>query len=837
MHNKTLPGCQVFCCHANNIGEDFLLPKKTAAVRLLFILLGIFWVLVLGSCATRPEDSAGSAARSPDVVMTGMEKQKRSGQEDESRYTSTKSTKAADEKAPDDATQLYPGSNVFINRSVAGEPRTFIEQEGAIVLNFENTSIREVVKTILGDILEKNYVIDKAVQGTVTVQTGRPLSKEALIPVLETLLRMNNAALVRSKGLYKVMPISLALQGNLSPRLSGAGSAVGYNVRIVPLQYIGAAEMKKILEPLVPQGAILYVDPARNLLMLAGTAQELAYWQETIDIFDVNWLEGMSVGLYKLEYTQAEQLVTELNAIFGPEAATPLAGTFRFVPIERLNAVLAITSQSQYLEEVQTWIERLDQGEDAETERLYVYHVQNGVAENLAGLLQEAFGQGGGGGASRSARVAPGREATELFSSGGGGFGGSSRSGFGGSSGGFGGSSGLGGFKALEATDFSAFQAEGAAEKPRAPQTPKTPAPAPTPTTSASRGIQLRPASPVGADEEAEPEVRIIPDAENNALLILATPRDYEKIERALSKLDIPPRQVLVEATIAEVTLTGSLSYGIQWFFRHESGTLTGTGAHNQKTNVSLEDIQDVAAGFASGGFTYALSESGMVRGLLTAQAAQGKVKVLSSPQLLVLDNQTAEIRVGDQVPVLTGQAIGIGGNASSQIQFRDTGVLLTVTPRVNAGGRVTMELTQEVVSVGKEPAIVGEDLSNPTFSQRSIESVVTVQSGETIILGGLIQDSGNFTDSGVPFFHKIPIIGALFGTTNRDRTRRELIVLITPRVIRNQHEARLVTEEFRQKLRNASDIIKENLGTWKMDDPARTDEVLLPADKDSLEF
>ncbi|ABA57274.1 General secretion pathway protein D [Nitrosococcus oceani ATCC 19707] len=791
-----------------------------------------WWIILLGAgvlvaCATQPSGSGSANEPSPAAI---------SASEDApsvAKSAKIEATPAAEEEeVKPESDEVYPGSNHFINREAASKPRTFQVREGAILLNFENTDIREVVKTILGDILEENYVIDRAVQGTVTVQTGRPLPKDALMPTLETLLRLNNAALIQAEGLNKIVPLNQAVQGNLSPRLSRAKSTVGYDVRIMPLDYIGAGEMEKILEPFVPKDGLVRVDPARNLLILAGTAKELDQWQETIDIFDVNWLEGMSVGLYRLEYTDAELLVNELNIVMGPEATTPLAGMFRFIPIERLNGILVVTSQSQYLKEAKTWIERLDQGEDTESERLYVYPVQHGRADHLAALLQSAFGLEGGGGIS-SARVAPGQQAVGLFSSsrgGSGGFGSSRGGGFGGGGfgssrggGGFGGGTlgssrggvgssqmgGLRGFKASRGAapdasqeeELRAFQAstENATESPQA-------------SGSAAGGIKF---TLPGAkdDEDKKPEVRVIPDVENNTLLISAPPPVYEKILVALHQLDIPPRQVLVEATIAEVTLTDDLQYGVRWFFEN-------TGVKDYLGRGAL-----TAAIPGTSTFTYGLFDAaGAARIVLDTLSSQTKVKVLSSPQLLVLDNQTAEIRVGDQIPIQTGSTIGIGGNSTTRIQFRDTGVLLTVTPRVNAGGRVTMELTQEVTDVGgtklptsAAPSGDGDDDNNnqtvgnnPTFLQRSFRSVVTVQSGDTIVLGGLIRDNERFSDSGLPFLHKLPLIGPLFGATAKSKSRTELIVLMTPRVVRNQYEARLVTEEFREKLRNASDVAEE---------------------------
>lgn len=324
-----------------------------------------------------------------------------------------------------------------------------------------------------------------------------------------------------------------------------------------------------------------------------------------------------------------------------------------------------------------------------------------------------------------------------------------------------------------------------------------------------------------GAEGNAnEPKVRIIPDVENNALLIVATSTIYEKILSALRQLDTPPRQVLVEATIAEVQLTNELQYGLEWFFNHDAGTIGNNKFGGRGfVGTSTDFFAPVASTAASGGFTYALTRAGQVRALLQMLATDSKLKVLSSPQLLALNNQTAEIRVGDQFPVLTGQSAlvgaGVAGGAlTSQVSYKDTGVLLTVTPRVNAGGRVTLEIRQEVTDVGP-PVTVG-NIQNFTFLQRAFQSVVTVQSGETIVLGGLIRNSDSTGEHGVPFLRDLPVIGSLFGSTSKKQKRTELIVLMTPRVVRNQHEARLVTEEFRERLKNASAIVKKEMEVEK---------------------
>jgi general secretion pathway protein D len=282
-------------------------------------------------------------------------------------------------------------------------------------------------------------------------------------------------------------------------------------------------------------------------------------------------------------------------------------------------------------------------------------------------------------------------------------------------------------------------------------------------------------------------DIRVIADEANNALVILATATEFRMIEATLKKLDIIPLQVLIEATILEVTLNDQLEYGVQWFF--ESGNF-------------LTQFASTGLGPAGAGFTF-LFDSNDKAAVLTALTQVTDTKVISSPQLMVLDNQSARLQVGDQVPFLssatdTSITVGDGSNVGvAQFQQIDTGVVLNVSPRINAGGLVVLEITQEVSNVSGSG--VGE---NPIIAQRQIESTIAVQSGQTVALGGLIQDDQNDTVIGVPILSEIPILGHLFKTTTDTTIRRELLVLITPRVVRNQVEARKVTKELRRRLK-----------------------------------
>ncbi|HEB26792.1 MAG TPA: type II secretion system protein GspD [Porticoccus sp.] len=640
--------------------------------------------------------------------------------------------------------EVFGGSGHFINSAAGGGQQ---DTEGEVTLNFQNSPIAEVVKTILWDILGVNYVINDAVNGSVSMRTARPVAQDALISVLDNLLRMNGAAIIKSQDFYEIVLIDEGALSGLTPgtRLSADR---GYQMLVVPLRYIGAKEMAKILEPVKSGKSKVQADEFRNLLMLTGTHGELFNLRETISIFDVDQLKGMSVGLFRMKNVDAGTMLNELEAIFGGSAEGPLAGLVRFTIMDRLNALLVISAQEKYLNDVEIWIERLDQAENPHGMNMYVYYVQNGKAENLADVLNQLFE-----GKRRNALAQEQRESA-------------------------------------------------------------TPLPAPAegedgaPVTRANERVS---SVDVG-------DVTIIPDPVNNSLLILATPADYAQVEKAVEKLDVLPMQVLVEASIVEVRLEHELKYGLQWFFKGSLGKYNSIGGLNINDTGSpglpgitpppgLPGIEDLLTSPVN--FTYAVFDAAGTRAVLNAAAGDSDLKVLSSPSLMVLDNHTAIIRVGDQVPIRTSETtntsslVPVGddrfsSNITSEIQYRDTGVTLEVTPRVNAGGMVTMEITQKVDDVGRTTT---SGIDSPTILQREITTTVAVQSGETIVLGGLIRENKEESESGIPYLKDIPFLGALFGSKSTSTFKTELVVMITPSAVGNPQEARRVTDEYKAKL------------------------------------
>ncbi len=591
--------------------------------------------------------------------------------------------------------------------------RTAADDEG-IVLNFQGADIQEVVKAILGEMLGQNYIIEQGVTGTVTTETSGGLNKSDLLSILELLLRQSQAVLIKEGDLYRIVPISTSIKGGISASSKKKHSDPSYGIQIITLRYIAVNEMQQIMEPILSEGALMHANVRRNLLISAGTQSELERYLETIAVFDVDWMKGMSTGLFSLTYVAPDDLVKELEQALGGQSGEILDGLVRLVAFERLGSLLAVSPSRRAITEVKTWIDRLDIPSDSADPRLYVLRLQNAKALDVAAILNDVF-SGAKSYTDREVELAPGLRPVTVDS---------------------GPDSG--------AIDSSIGSSAGEA------------------------GVAVR----LGEN------VRIIPDEANNGLVILATPGEYELIAAAVLKLDLIPLQVLIEATIIEVTLSDSLEYGVEWFFKN--------GLAGDKQGQGLLDLGAPGIATLAPSFSYAIIDStGQVRAAINALATESRVSILSSPSLMVLDNQTATINVGDEIPIPTRSSISnVDPNAPTvnEIEYRNTGVTLQVTPHVNAGGLVTMEVNQEVSDA---VATTSSDLNAPTIQQRKITTTVAVQSGDTIVLGGLIRDSATEGDSGIPYLRNIPLLGKLFSQSIDETRRTELIVLITPERLR----------------------------------------------------
>lgn len=711
------------------------------------------------------------------------------------------------QKNASSSTKLYPGNDQFFKRDKAPAIDPVLAKGDKVALNFENVTVSNLATALLGDLLKLNYTIDAGGETVVSLHTRQPLLRSQVLDVLDAVLLPHDLAIVRDNaGVYHVTKRTVTVGARPVVGASKFKDLSGAGTVIVPLNHIAAAEMAKILAPIAPREAIVYVDSLRNLLVLQGSKAQLGGWLEMVEAFDVDFLSGMSLGVFVLENANVNVVRDALQAMLGSDKssdpyggagaapaggapstsgaaaggaaasggasgagaqmATPLGGLIRVFPVERLNALVVVTPRSHLLAQVETWIRRLDRPTDTLEASLFVYPVQNGSALQLAEMLNGLFG--GQSGQASSGGVAAGSAPTQ-FSRGAGGAGLGT-----GSTGNTGSSSGLYGNSSSSGTGSSPLNAALGAGGNR----------------TSSNNTSLTSTS------QLDGNVRVVADEKRNALLIRAPRTEYRRIEQALRELDRAPMQVLIEASIVEVSLTGNLEYGVEWFLQN--------GLSRDRQGGALLDLNSEISGIGPKvpGFSYTITKANVVRAALNAVASKNQVRLLSSPSLLVLNNHTATIQVGDQQPILSSTSAATGSSFITQsITYKDTGVMLSVTPSVNAGGLISMDISQQVTDVGDRDVVT----SQRSFQTRQIQTRVAVRSGESIVLGGLIRENDTNSRAGLPGLADVPVLGALFSNTSNQRRRTELLVLMTPRALEDDDQLRSASAEMRERMRSLS--------------------------------
>ena len=669
---------------------------------------------VLVSCATVPEAEPSGSAGSDPITDTQSAALSEQGEENQEP--------AAVQSA------LYLGTDKGVQLPTARPP---IRLDGdAVMLNFEQAPLNEVIHTILGDTLGLDYVIENQVPGEITLRTRSPIPRAQLLPILESLLRNNSVLMIRGPNDRFFISGSANIRSTVPSFESSP--AEGYSNVIVPLQYISATEMAEVLKPVARDDTFVRIDQSRNLLILAGTQIQLEGWLDIVSTFDVDQLAGMSVGIFPLQNATVEEVVEELGHIMsspGGEGLPGIDAMVNIMPIDRLNSLMVVSPRAHYIEAIRGWVNELDTIDQAGAEpTLQVYPVRNGNAGQLAGLLSTIYGGSAKGGSTKQG-VAPG---------------------------------------VAQAQSGSGM--------------------------SANMPSRSGKSAGTGGTFDLGEDVRVVADEYNNSLLVYAAPYEYQKIERILTKLDVVATQVLIEASIVEVTLRDDLEYGLEWAFDNNlGGGDTGSGLLNLGGNLQPQ-----------AGFSYTITNSaGAVKAVLNALAEKSLINVISTPSVLVLDNHTAAIHVGDQQPIQSQSTVTNGGNVQNSITYKDTGVKLQVTPSVNDGGLVTLDIDQSVTDVGPVDAATRQR----SFLERNVSSRVAIRSGDSVVLGGLIRDNETEGKSGVPLLMDIPLVGALFRTTTQASTRTELLIFITPRVMEGDEDLRDLNREMRSRMRGLTNF------------------------------
>jgi general secretion pathway protein D len=610
-----------------------------------------------------------------------------------------------------------------------------------VTLNLAEATVAEAAKSILGDVLGVNYSVSEKVKGTVTIQTSTAVPKDALLEIFETVLRGDGAAIVVQRGVYRIVPISEAVG---SAAIYGKGANYrrlpGVTTHVVALQHVSVTEMERILKSMAPNASILRTDAARNLLVVSGTRADLDGIMDTVSVFDVDWMRGMSFGIYPVETGDPEAVAQELETVFAIDRENPGKGIVRFVPNRRLKSVLVISSRPEYLRRARNWLNRLDMASQATVKQVFVYPVRSRTAGELARLLQRVYGQ------QDQLKVAP----------------------------------------------------SGPIAPPAVPAPTLVPPavsiePSPQPDMDASQrpsaaALGAQPSAADGSRDDRSDGIRVVADETTNSIVITATASEYRRARQILDRIDVPPSQILLEATIAEVQLKDQLKMGVRWFFQ--------AGNHQ----LSLTDSAAGAVTQAFPGFSNFFNTPS-VKVVLNALSSITDINIISSPTLMVVDNKKATLQVGNEVPVAMQSAVAVltpGSPIVNSITYRNTGIVLNITPHIGDKGRIQLEVEQEASDV---VPTVTSSIDSPTIQQRRIKTTVAVNDGEGIILGGLIQDRADNIRGQVPLVGQVPVLGALFKNKDDTISRTELLVAITPRIVRDTTQVRAIAEEFRSRI------------------------------------
>jgi general secretion pathway protein D len=676
-------------------------------------------------------------------------------------------------------------------------------------LNFESAPVATVAKVVLGDIMQTGYTIDPRVQGTVSLVSVRPVPKSDIVFVLENALRISGVVLVRETSGYRLSPLGDAVGAG---HVDSAGNVEpGYGVSVVPLQYVSAPTLLKLMDSFATKPGVVRADSGRNLLLVQGTGSERRTAVETAMSFDVDWMRGQSIGIFPVANSGPEPVIAELEKIVDSGESGLNANLVKLQPIARLNAILVVTKKPALLHTVETWVKRLDRSDSTRTS-VHVYKVKYGDAKQMARVLTDMFGGGSSSNSlldSADNQIAPGS-----------------------------GSSG----SAADRLSFNTNNNNGNS----ANSASSAPGNSGSSGSRQSSGFgnsssgtnggnlgQLDKGNGGGAGGPSLLQnVRITPDVVNNSLLIYADLGNYKIIESTVRQIDQPQVQVAIDATIAEVDLTDELQYGVQFYLtshalglRPDQGSLLNTtstvapvpssvvaaqNAAAAATATSTTAAASTAVGAAAGsfinqafpGFNFLVGQQSQPAAVLTALHNVTNVKVLSNPSLVVVNNQSATLQVGNQVPISTGSATVLTTNNTvvNTVDYRNTGIILHVSPRVSADGNVKLEVEQEISNV--VPSASAAAALTPTISERKVKSQISVADGQTVLLAGLIQDQKSESKNGIPLLDEIQGLGNAFSSNDNTKTRTELIIFIHPQIIRNSMDAHNVAEELRSKLR-----------------------------------
>jgi len=610
------------------------------------------------------------------------------------------------------------------------------------LLSFDDADINEVIRAF-GEIFNIDYIIDRGVTGRVNIHTVGKITEPELFEIFGAILRVAGAAIVKEGRLYHIVPMAGAKTKMLVPKFDLDGESIPPTddilFQIIRLKYLPVEEFVSIIKPFLSPGAVSIPYHRSNLLFLVEFGRNVIKVLEILEIIDINSFDNVKLKLYPIEVADVSELSEDMENLFSALNAFPKSGDgigIKFIPIIRLNSLLTITSVPELMEEVDKWVKELDRKVEGDDVNTYIYHVKNGIADELADILNRIFG---------GARAAKSNTVPRIKK---------------------------------QKREIKSLR--GRNNPPNAPK--RNPV---NRTTLPPRN------NPLGKTTLSRGEIEIIPYSPTNTIIINATPKDYKAVIELLKELDIIPRQVLVKILILEVSLLDDKNFGVEYaaiskaFGKNFSGSIAGT-------SLGLS----TAGALASGGLTASLVNDNFFA-TLNALESKSMLKVLASPHILARDGVEANIDIGEEVPLVASRTF-IDNREEISIERRDTGVILSVTPHINSSGLVTLDLSLEMSNVA---GAVVEGESDIRIFQRKTSNSMVVQDGQSILIGGLIKNQDEVIETKVPLLGDIPILKNLFRNVTKIKSKNELILLITPTVLKTPKAAHDATEKFKKEL------------------------------------
>jgi general secretion pathway protein D len=617
-----------------------------------------------------------------------------------------------------------------------------------VTLKFDNADVYEVVQAVLGDILHLNYLVDPAITGKITLNTNGTVSSADVYSILESVLQLNSLSIIRDNKLYKIVRDPTAPKDSISFEAAGENSPM---IEIIPMQFVQASALLNVLKNFIGPQAGIVNDTTNRYLIIADRAANIAKLKEMIKTLDVDYLQKVRIRVIPIIKGDAVEMAKEMDQLFKTSGMFNWPGTdgnkVFFMPVVRMNSLLVAGANDAVLDTAEMWIKKLD---DEPKDGVGAgIHVHPIVNSNALHVANILRQIYGG---SPIASATPTTAASQTIVRG------------------------------------------------------NVPTPAPAAAAAA-----------VGAGLSGA--VQIIPDEATNTLVIKANQQDYLQIKKVIERIDTIPRQVLIQVMVAEVSLTDKLQYGVEWWlksqpFSYGGKTWPGSAVLNSGLTAPSTVTGNPLTSSTTAGFNYGIFSGADMVGLLQLLATNTDVTVLSAPHVLASDGKTAKIEVGNEVPIIT-QVLSTPTSTtgslttSNSVQYKPTGIILEVKPNINESGLVTLSVSQEVSGLGKD--VVAGGTSYPSFTKRKIETNVTLEEGRTLMIAGLIQDNGTKSSVGLPGLKDIPLVGALFGAKSDARDKTELMITITPYIVRNRSEGDKLTNAFQESVQQIKSMVQKN--------------------------